>query len=152
MTETQANMSKEDAEKQFKDWAQKEYVKVSKFTMSKGYEFKGIDQSQCQSLPPLLGIWFVNTKNKKENLWAISGSFTTDIANSDVAKNAREAIRYFSMSWHMQVAKIESGLAEGTIDSASVETQTQFAQTLCKQAEELYDIYQSEKLWANTGL
>jgi hypothetical protein len=152
MTETQANISNEDTEKRFKEWAQKEYVKISKFTMSKGYEFKGIDQTKCQSLPPLLGVWYINTKNKKENLWAISGSFSTDVANSEVAKNAREAIRYFSMSWHMQVAKIESGLAEGTIEAGSIETQTNFAKTLTKQAEELYKIFQSDELWANTGL
>ena len=145
-------LSKEDMEKQFKEWAREQYVAISKFCSTKGHQVIGLDQSKCQSLPPVLGIWYVKTDDKKIDLWVISGDFPTDIANSGVAKDARDAIRYFSMAWHIQAAKLEDGVAEGRIELKDKETQSNFAQQLTKRAESLYEIYNSEKLWANTGL
>ncbi len=144
--------NKEDLEKQFKDWAREQYVAISKFCGTKGYQVTGLDQTKCQSLPPVLGIWYVKTDDKKIDLWVISGDFPTDIANSGVAEDARDAIRYFSMAWHIQAAKLEDGVAEGKIELQDEETQRKFAEELTKRAESLYEIYNSEKLWANTGL
>jgi len=144
--------SKEDIEKQFKQWAREQYVSLSKYCQSKGYRVTGLDQSKCQSLPPALGIWYAKTDDKKIDLWVISGDFPTDMANAGVAKDARDAIRYFSMAWHMQAAKLEDGVAEGRIDLQDEATQTKFSQELTRRAESLYEIYNSEKLWASTGL
>ncbi len=152
MTEAQTELTKEEAEKQFKVWSQTEYVKISKYCNSKGYQVGSLDMTKCQSLPPVLGLWYVKTTDKKVDLWAISGEFPTDIASSDVAKNAREAIRYFSMTWHLQAAKLEDGLAEGKITLSDKETQTKFAQELTNRAEYLYEIHASDKLWENSGL
>jgi len=144
--------SKEDMEKQFKQWSQQQFVAISKFCLSKGYQITRLDQSRCQSLPSVLGIWYAKTDDKKIDLWVISGDFPTDMANAGVAKDARDAIRYFSMAWHLQAAKLEDGVAEGRIELADEETQSKFAQQLTNRAESLYEIYNSEKLWADTGL
>ena len=106
-------MTHEEAEKHFKEWSQQEYVKISKFCNSKGHQVAGLEQSRCQTLPPVLGVWYVKTQDKKVDLWCIAGDFPTDLASSKVAENAREALRYFSMSWQLQAAKLEDGLAEG---------------------------------------
>ncbi len=149
---TQEPQTKEEAEKQARDWAQKEYVKISKYCGSKGYQVKNIDRNKCHTLSPILGIWYVKTLDKKTDLWVLSGDFPTDIAHSDVAKNAREAIRYFSMSWQIQAAKLEDGVAVGKIDLQDKETQTKYAKELVTRAESLYDLFSSDKLWKNAGL
>jgi len=145
-------MTEEEAEKEFKIWSQKEYVKISKFCNTKGHQISGIDQSRCQSLPPVLGLWYVKTQDKKVDLWCIAGEFPTDLANSKVAENAREALRYFSMSWQLQSAKLEEGLAEGKISLQDKETQEKFIKELTTRAESLYDLYANDKLWKGAGL
>ena len=152
MTQNQANMTQQEAELEFKKWSQTEYVKISKFCTSKGYRVSRVVQSKCQSLPPMLAVWYVKTDEKDTDLWVISGEFPTDIASSKIAKNAREALRYFSMSWHIQAAKLEDGVAEGKFELGDEETQTKFAKELTARAEGLYELYSSDKLWEASGL
>jgi len=144
--------SKEESEKQFKEWSQKEYIKIQKFCASKGYQVKTVEQAKSQLLPPVLGVWYVKTTEKNIDLWVICGDFPTDIASSEVAKNAREVLRYFSMTWHIQAAKLEDGVAEGKIELQDKETQEKFAAQLTSRAESLYEMYGSDELWRNTGL
>ncbi len=152
MTENQQQLNSEEVEKKFKEWSQKEYVKVNKFCGSKGYQVTGLDQSKCQTLPPVLGVWYVTTNDKKVDLWAISGDFPTDMVGSTAAKHARDALRYFSMSWHVQAAKLEEGVANNKIDIQDTETQTKLAAELTRRAENLYDLYNNDDLWKSTGL
>jgi len=145
-------MTAEEGEKEFKIWSQKEYVKINKFCNSKGHQVAGIVQSRCQSLPPVLGLWYVKTQDKKVDLWCVAGEFPTDLASSKVAENAREALRYFSMSWQLQSAKLEDGLAEGKVTLQDKETQEKFIKELTTRAESLYDLYSNDKLWKAAGL
>lgn len=151
MSQESSNLSPED-EKKFKEWSQGEYVKINKFCQSKGYQVRGIDQSKCQTLPPALGVWYVHTTEKGLDLWVIAGEFPTDIAKSDIAKNAREVLRHFSMSWHMQAASIENRLSSGQVPESEKDTQSKFAADLTKRAEDLYELFAADQLWANTGL
>jgi len=152
MTEAQAPLSKEDAEKQFNEWSRNEYVKIQKFCASKGYQVNKLEQPKSQLLPPALGIWYVKTTEKNVDLWVISGDFPTDLVSADVAKNAREVLRHFSMAWHIQAARLEDGVAEGKIELQDKETQEKFAAQLTARAESLYEMFNSDKLWANSGL
>ena len=144
--------SKEESEKKFKEWSQKEFIKIQNFCASKGYQVKKVEQPKSQLLPPVLGIWYVKTTEKNLDLWVISGDFPTDIASSKVAKNAREVLRYFSMTWHIQAAKLEDGVAEGKIELQDKETQAKFASQLTSRAESLYEMFNSDDLWRNTDL
>jgi uncharacterized protein DUF4826 len=152
MTQAQGPLTKEEANKNFNEWAQKEFVRISKFCATKGYNITGIEQPRCQLLPPLIGLWYAKTSEKNVDLWVISGDFPTDMAKSDIAKNAREAMRHFSMSWHIQAARLEDGIAEGRIELQDEETQSKFAADLTSRAESLYDIFNSDELWKNTNL
>lgn len=151
MTNSQTNTN-EEYEKQFKEWSETEYVKMAKYCASKGYQIKKIEQSKCQTLPPTIAIWYVKTVDKETDLWVISGNFPTDITHAKVANNARQSLRHFSMSWHMQAAKLEDGVAAGRIELQDKETQTKFAAQLTQRAESLYQIFSDDKLWEATGL
>jgi uncharacterized protein DUF4826 len=150
MSNTQTNPSEQDEQK-FKEWSQSEYVKISKFCNSKGYQVKKIDQPKCQLLAPIVAIWYVKTTEANLNLWVISGDFPTDLTDAKVASNARQSLRHFSMAWHMQAAKLEEGVASGRIELQDAETQTKFANELTHRAENLYKLYSDEGLWAASG-
>ena len=152
MTDTKTTLSKEEQEAKFKEWYQSEYVRISKYCASQGYSIESFDQKQSRLLPPILGMWYIKTMEKKLHLWVVSGDFPVDIADAKVAKNAREAIRYFSMTWQVQAARLEDGIAEGNITMVDEETQTKYIDDLTKRAEHLYDLQATEKLWENAGL
>lgn len=150
MTNSQA--TNEDLEKQFREWSQSEYVKMAKHCANKGYQIKSVDQSKCQTLASTVAIWYVNTTEKNLDLWVIGGDFPSDLTNANVAKNARQSLRHFSMAWHMQAAKLEEGVATGNISIQDNETQIKFAKQLTQRAEFFYDIYSDDNLWKETGL
>jgi hypothetical protein len=89
---------------------------------------------------------------KNLDLWVVSGDFPVDIAGAKVAKDAREAIRYFSMTWQMKAAKLEDGISEGKITMVDEQTQTKYIADLTKRAEHLYDLQATDKLWENADL
>ena len=147
MTQAQVEVTNEEQQLKFQDWAQSEYVKISKFCSSKGYQVTSVNQKKCRYLAPLIAIWYVKTDDKNVDLWVISGDFPTDLTVSKVAKNAREVIRHFSLAWQLKAAKLEESLSEGKVALADKETQTKFAQQLITRAESFYTLYNDEKKW-----
>lgn len=145
-------LSPQQIEEKTRTWNQEEFVKIQKFCQSKGVQIKGLVQSRCQCLPPFMGVWYVVSTTKGEDYWVISGEFPTDLAPQSIAKNAREAIRYFSMNWQLKVAKLEDAMAEGKVPKSNIDTQKKIIQELNKKAEMLYQIMSDEKLWQQSGL
>lgn len=152
MTQTQAELTHENKQLNFNEWAQSEYVKISKFCAVKGYRVTNVNQKKCRYLAPAIAIWYVRTEDKKVDLWVVSGDFPTDLTLSTVAKNAREVLRHFSLTWQLQAAKLEDIPAEGTIGLTEKETRTKLSQELIKRAESLYTLYNDERLWEQAGL
>ncbi|MET1255492.1 DUF4826 family protein [Aliikangiella maris] len=132
-------------------WNQSELVKIQKFCFSKGIQIAEFKRERCLSIPPVIGIWYIKSKKQNEDFWIISGEFPTDVAPVNVAKDERDVIRYFSMSWHLKAARIEEALAEGK-QIGDRETQQKFVKELIEKAEQLSLIHRDEKLWANSGL
>ncbi len=152
MTQAQKKMTKEDTELKFKQWAQSEYVKISKFCSSKGYKVTNINQKKCRYMPPVLAVWYVKTVDSLTDLWVVSGDFPTDMVVAKVAKNAREVLAHFSLSWQLQAAKLEDSIAEGKIELSDRETQAKFVKELIARAENLYEIHNNDTLWEQAGL
>ncbi len=142
----------EQIEEKIKRWHQEEFVKVQKFCGSQGIQVKGIDNTKTRCLPPLVGLWYVNSSVKKEDYWVIAGDLATDLSKAEVAPNAREALKYFSMNWQLKAAQIEDAIAEGKITGDNIATQTDIVKELISKAEALYQIHSDEKLWKNTNL
>jgi hypothetical protein len=146
------SLSKEEKEAKIKVWNQNEFVKIQKYCVSKGVEPKRIKQASSQVIPPVLGIWYMESTTKGEDYWIISGKLPTDMSSAKVAKNAREALRHFSMNWQLKAANLEAALAEGKQTTIDRETQEKYINELSVKAETIYAIAQDEKLWAEAGL
>ncbi len=145
------DMSTPKEDKKYQEWNQEQLVKIQKFCFTKGVQIKGFQQKRCMALPPILGIFYVNSTEKGDDYWLISGEVPTDIAPAKVAKDARDLLRYFSMSWHLKAARIEEAIAEGK-QLGDKETQEKVVKELIQKAEGLSQLHQDESLWKNTGL
>ena len=152
MTQAKTKMTKQEMELKFKEWAQSEYVKISKFCSSKGYKVTSINQKKCRYMPPMVAVWYVKTDDSLVDLWVISGDFPTDMTIAKVAKDAREVLRHFSLAWQLQAAKLEDSMAEGKIALNDKETQTKFVKELIARAESLYEFHNNDTLWEQAGL
>lgn len=146
------DLSRAEVEEKVKRWNQEEFVKIQKYCLSQGVQMKALKQNMTQCLPPIIGIWYIHSTTKGKDYWVISGDFPTDLALVDVAKNAREAVRYFAMSWQLKAAKLQDGIAEGKIQLSDAKTQEKFAQELISKAEMLYGFQNDDKIWAGSGL
>ena len=72
----------------------------------------------------------------------ISGNLPTDHIEVTAASNAREAMRYISFKWQLKADEVAK-------NGAADKTQIDFANLLVNRAQDLYTIYNDEKLWAN---
>jgi len=145
-------MTPQERQEKANKWGQEQVVKIQKFCFSSGIEFKGFKQEKCVNLPPVIAIWYIQSKTKNEDYWAISGEFPTDIAPVKVAKDARDATRYFALSWQLKAARMEDSLAEGKVQLGDKETQQKAIAELIQKAEMLADIHRDEQFWVNTNL
>jgi hypothetical protein len=146
------SLTNEEKEAKIKDWNQNEFVKIQKYCVTQGVEPKRIIQSKCQVIAPVLGIWYVESTTKGEDYWVISGELPTDISPAKIAKNAREALRHFSMNWQLKAANLENALTQGQQPNVDKETQEKYINELSVKAETIYQIAQDDKLWASVGL
>ncbi len=132
MTEQKA-MTEEEQQQ----WVRDQYLNGTKYLASKGLVSETVTVEDSRYLTPVLSIWKLKLLDKTK-VWVISGDLPSDHSNSDVAPNAREAIRHFALKWQMQ--------AENLLRAES-EDQTKFANLLIGRAEGLYQLYEKEDLW-----
>lgn len=142
----------EERDQDVKKWGQEQAIKVQKHCLSNGIQIKGFKTDKCMSIPPTIAIWYAVSPKQGEDYWAVSGEFPTDVAPASVAKDQRDALRYFSMSWQLKAARMEDALAEGKVQFGDEETQRKIIKDLVEKAENLWALHREERLWANTGL
>jgi len=127
------------SEQEQQDWVRNSYKTATKYLADKGMVTESVAESESRYLVPVLAVWKLNLLDKT-SVWVICGDLPTDHASTDIAENARDAIRHFSFKWQMQAENISKiGNAE----------QAEFAKLLIGRAEGLYGLFDKEELWAN---
>ncbi|MGX5174061.1 DUF4826 family protein [Aliikangiella sp. IMCC44653] len=144
-------VSQQNSQNPHQDWHSNQLIKIQKFCFSKGIQVKGLEQSKCSILPPIVAIWYVKSNEKKQDYWVISGELPTDIAAAKVAKNARDVLRHFAMTWQLKAARMEEAIAEGK-HLNDVETQKKVIQELIQKAEAISQLHSDDKLWETSGM
>jgi hypothetical protein len=129
----------EQAEKARAAWVREQFQKANAHLASKGILPDNVAVSESRYLPPYFAVWKLNTKDKQA-YWVISGDVPTDHMALASAKNAREAVRAFSLQWQLKAQQI--------IDSGAKDnTQQEFAALLIKRAHGLYEMFGKDDLW-----
>ena len=129
----QQEMTTEEQQK----WVRDQYQVATKYLAEQGLVTESVVVEESRYLIPFLSVWKLKVLDGSF-YWVICGDLPTDHNTIDVAPNAREAVRHFSLKWQMQ--------AENLLQSGDKE-QEQFARLLISRAEGLYDMHQQEKVW-----
>lgn len=124
-------------EEQQQQWIRDQYQVATKYLAEKGIVTNSVKAEDSRYLVPLLAVWKLNSLDGK-SFWVICGDLPSDHSSVDVAINAREALRHFSLKWQMQ--------AENLLQAKTAE-QNDFANLLIARAEGLHKLCEDEKLW-----
>ncbi|HFB64491.1 MAG TPA: DUF4826 family protein [Aeromonadales bacterium] len=130
-----------------KRWGQEQYAQVMKYCNKNLLTIDHLQQSKSSVLPPLLAIWNIKLLTKPASeIWVIGGKVSMDHVSTEVASNAREALRHFSLSWQMKASTLERNLQSAS-NNLDLEQQKKVIQTLITEAEAIYDLYADDNLW-----
>ncbi|GAW96991.1 MULTISPECIES: DUF4826 family protein [Colwellia] len=124
-------------EEQQQQWIREQYQTATKYLAEKGIVTNSVKTEDSRYLVPLLALWKLTSLEGK-SYWVLCGDLPSDHSSAEIATNARDALRHFSLKWQMQ--------AENLLQAKS-EEQHDFAQLLIGRADGLYKLYEDESLW-----
>ena len=120
-------------------WFNQQLSQATQYLAQQGVILETVFNDESTYVAPLFAIFKVRDKDRNK-YWVIAGDLPTDFATDNVAKDAKAAIRHFSLHWQMKAeAMIRSGLRDTV--------QRDFAQLLITKAEAIYPFVESEALW-----
>jgi hypothetical protein len=118
-------------------WVKEQYQVATKYLAEKGMVTNSVKVESSRYLVPILAIWQLALMNG-ERYWVLCGDLPTDHSRLDVAPNARDALKHFSLKWQLQADNLLK---------AEDKAQNDFAQLLIGRAEGLYQLCENENLW-----
>jgi hypothetical protein len=133
----------EQQEQANSEWVRTQFQKANQYLAEKGILPDNVAVSESRYLTPLMAIWKIKAQDRKE-YWVISGDLPTDHMALSAAKDAREAVRAFSLHWQLKAEQI---MNSGTIDQTKVD----FANLLVNRAHGLYDLFNKDELWKSSN-
>lgn len=137
-------LTQEQMEQARAEWVRAQFQKANEYLASKGIIPDNVAVNDSRYLPPYLAVWKLNTKDK-QSFWVISGDLPTDHLPLSAAKDAREAVRAFSLNWQLKAQQIiDAGISD--------KTQQDFANLLIGRAHGLYDMFNKDELWQQSQL
>lgn len=129
----------EQREQANSEWVRSQFQKANQYLAEKGILPDNVVVSESRYLTPLMAVWKITAQNRQQ-FWVISGDLPTDHMSLSAAKDAREAVRAFSLSWQIKAEQI---LNSGAMD----QTKKDFAAILISRAHSLYELFNKEELW-----
>ena len=128
---------KQMTEEEQQQWVREQYQAATKYLATQGMVTDSVVVEESRYLVPMVAVWKLKLIDGTY-VWVMSGDLPTDHSAIDVALNAREAIRHFSLKWQVQ--------AENLLKTGGKE-QEEFAKLLIGRAEGLYNMHQDDKVW-----
>jgi hypothetical protein len=120
-------------------WVKEKYQTATKYLAEKGVVTDSVQLAESRYLVPLLAVWKLTAIGGKK-YWVLCGDLPSDHIAAEVAPNAQEALRHFSLKWQIQ--------AENLLKADSKD-QNDFAELLIGRADGLYKLYNDESLWGS---
>jgi hypothetical protein len=136
-------LTPEQQEQSSSEWVRAQFQKANQYLAEKGILPDNVAVSESRYLTPLMAIWKITAQDRKQ-YWVISGDLPTDHMAVSAAKDAREAVRAFSLHWQLKAEQI---MNSGAIDKTKME----FANLLINRAHGLYDLFDKEELWNSSN-
>ncbi len=146
---SQENQIQSDENFDEKKWLQQEHGKVQQYASRNTLELSRIIQKDSVILPPLVAIWFIESKSNLKGFWIITGDLPTDHIVGDNAQSARDAIKYFALRWQLKAENILIELEQEPSGTEADDTNKEFAEILISRADGLYQFSNNDDLWKN---
>ncbi|MBO1270152.1 DUF4826 family protein [Shewanella sp. 4t3-1-2LB] len=145
MSEQSGTVDAATQEAQRTQWVREQFQKANRFLAEKGIVPAKVFTEECRYLAPLVALWKLESSMpSKKTYWVIGGELPADFVEVSAAKDARDAMRHFSLTWQM---KAESLLQSRSLDA----TQEKFARLLISRAESLYQLHSDDNFWQQQG-
>lgn len=126
-------------EEQLQAWVRTKFQEANKYLAEQGIISDQILSKDSRYLAPLVAVWKFSTADKHK-IWVINGDVPTDMVTEKVAKTARDAVRHFALNWQLK--------ADAILRSEQpAQEQRNYANYLINRAENLYQLFEQEKLW-----
>ena len=98
-------LTAEQREQAVSDWVRTQFQKANQYLAEKGILPDNVAVSESRYLTPLMAVWKITAQDRKQ-YWVISGDLPTDHMALSAAKDAREAVRAFSLQWQLKAEQI----------------------------------------------
>ena len=146
MNQNVEQLSPQERERKEKEWTQTSYSKALRHLTNLGLTQIGVMQSESRILPPLLAVWRLHGKLDGGNteMWVVTGDdVPVDHVSAKTAKNAREAMRHFMMSFQLKAARLEQGLADKKYEVGNEAMQTEYVKSVMVNTPQLWPEFQN---------
>jgi hypothetical protein len=124
------------------EWAREQFQRAARHLAENGIIFESVFTEDSRYLAPYVAIWKIKATDGKR-FWVISGDLPSDFAGLQTAENAREALRYFAMSWQMKAENLRATVAAD-------QEQMAYAKLLEEKAELLHSASSQEQYWGGS--
>lgn len=121
------------------NWVSQQFQRANKYLAEQGILFSTVVTEESRYLAPYIAVWKIKD-NKSKFYWVISGDVPADALSVDVASNARDAIKHFSLTWQLKADSIQN-------NPSSDRTQLDYADLLVEKAELIYAIQEQQQVW-----
>jgi hypothetical protein len=119
------------------NWVREQYQIATKYLAEKGIVTDSVQVEDSRYLVPLLALWKI-TAIGGQKYWVLCGDLPSDHSSIDIANNAREALKHFSLKWQVQAENLLK------VDAPD---QKEYAQLLIGRADGLYKLQSDESMW-----
>ncbi len=144
---TDANEQNDPAREAFVRWVREQHDQMARYAVRGELIGDDAEGLPIWSVPHQVFLGrFYDKAAPTGGYWYISGAVPSDHIAVDLASDARQALRHFSLKWQLQAAQIEEGAAadgDQPVDFANV------ADNLSRNAEMLMTLADNDGLWHN---
>lgn len=137
----------------FAQWHQAQQQQVADYVRRQGIFDTDISGEWLWIIPhrAMLGrIWPKHGVSPK--YWVITGVVPTDHAEAGVARNVREAARYFALKWQLEAARLGKGSNAAPAVGGDKIDWKDMENNIASRAEWLHDLMQDNRRWMPDGL
>ena len=141
------NYQQQSEELSEQDWIKKEHGTVLDYGSRNLLDIAHVIQADSAVLPPIVAVWLVESRINAERFWVITGDVPNDHIPGNNAKNARDAIRHFSLRWQLKADRILASFEEADPEKIIDDSKKEFAELLVSRANSLYELSEMEEYW-----
>ncbi|MEM9103318.1 MAG: DUF4826 family protein [Pseudomonadota bacterium] len=128
------------------EWLKQQYHKAGKYLNQYQLGLWRVQQKESAFLAPFIALWKVEIKNGG-TIWVLTGGLPSDHTNVTNLNHPRDALHHFALSWQLKAENLLYQLKSEQTLFGNKDLQKEYAETLVKNAEKMYQLANSDKHW-----